>query len=662
MKLTGHMVLEDNLLSQITSNGAVMPNYEYFHIPGIDWLSRARVTPLTPLQVSSVAHQLGKKQVLTESYALCGHNVSFEELRLITEAQFVRGVNLICPHLEGYSLRGIRKRDYPPAMYYQQPWWKEYSLYIERLSRIGVLLTDGRPEFDTLLIHPQSTAWTMYDNSENAGIDKLNEEFLSMIEKLERKHILFHLGDERIMELHARVDGAKLVIGSQSYSRIIIASDEVLFDSTRALLDEFTKNGGIVTNADDISENRVCENPALTYTKRIFDDFVMHYFVNETEEEQISDIPVGSKYLDINTGEFKTFSGKHTFAPYDSLVVIEDSSSPTSVQNLPTDLKTLPLSGEWDIEDCGLNSLTIDTCDYYFDGELIEKNAYVLDVGDRANALERKVNIKLCYHFNADFIPEEIYAAVETPEIFDIAINGRTFEKKDCGFFRDRAFRMLDISNYVKTGENEIVMTCCFEQSPEVYKAIKDSRVFESEKNKLRYDMEIEGIFIVGKFGVAINGKVQPLARKAIRVGGDFKITAPVKKITLQNIEQQGFAFFSGRMTLKKTIELSDTSYRLKFQKSGINAVLVKVNGSDAGNLIWNPLELDLSNLLKKGENEIELTIVNNLRNLLGPHHLEEGECLCVGPGQFYKNDSPFCMGEAWNDDYCLVETSVKED
>lgn len=664
MKLTGHMVLEDELSSQLCSNAAVMPSYEYFHIPGIDWLTKSQLRPMTPLQVSSVAHQLGKSQILTESFALCGHNVSFEELRWLVESQFVRGINLLCPHLEGYSLRGIRKRDYPPAMYYQQPWWKEYGMFIEQLTRIGVLLTDGKPEFDTLLIHPQSSAWVLSNEKNmewdyNEDIARLNREFDSAIDKLERKHILFHLGDEYIMEKHARVEGNRLIIGTQSYSRIVMVKDDVLFESTKKLLKEFTDNGGIIVSADDIPENKVCDNPALTYTCRNVGDFDMHYFVNETQKEQHAKIYKGSKYLDISTGDIKPFSGECTVSPMSSIVVIDDKTERISDVKDASCKKKINPDGMWKIENTTLNSLSLDKCDYWFDGELIEKNAYVLDIGDRANKLERKVHIKQRYTFRAEFIPEEIYLVCETPNIFDIEINGKTLDKKDKGYFRDKAFRKLDIAGYVKEGENEIIFECDFVQSPEVYEAIKNSRIFESEKNKLSYDMEIEGIFIAGDFAVKTDGKFEPLKNNAYRYGGSFVISKKPNEISLKNIEQQGFTFFSGNMTVSKKICLDDTNCKIAFSKHGVNAVYVKVNEKDAGCLIWNPYELDISPFLHKGENKIELTLVNNLRNLLGPHHLQEGECFAVGPAQFYKNDGPFYSGSPWNDDYCFVETSL---
>ena len=104
VQLTGHVMSEDSLLSQLRCTGGVMPAYEYFDLPGIDWLGRQIASPVIPKQLGSAATQLGKERTLTESFALCGWDVSFNELRWIAQWQYVNGVNLICQHLSAYSL------------------------------------------------------------------------------------------------------------------------------------------------------------------------------------------------------------------------------------------------------------------------------------------------------------------------------------------------------------------------------------------------------------------------------------------------------------------------------------------------------------------------------------------------------------------------------
>ncbi len=190
LEFTGHMVCEESLYSQLTSNGACMPHYEYMTMPGMDWLGRRIPHCLTPLQVASVSHQLGKKQILSETFACCGHNVGMDELKAIFQWQLVYGITRLCPHLEGYSLAGSRKRDYPPAMYYQQPWWEEYGIFNDAMSRIGMILSEGEVQYDTLLLHNQSSAWKCYDNGENKDIDMYTQALLEEYRILDQKHIL----------------------------------------------------------------------------------------------------------------------------------------------------------------------------------------------------------------------------------------------------------------------------------------------------------------------------------------------------------------------------------------------------------------------------------------------------------------------------------------
>lgn len=660
LKLTGHFVLEETLETQLTTNGAVMPNYEYLHIPGIDWLGRPIFPCLTALQLTSVAHQLGKKQILAEDFALCGHNTGHNELKGIYEWQMVRGVNLLCQHLQGYSMRGIRKRDFPPAMFYQQPWWEEYKVFNDAMSRIGMLLAEGKVEYDTLVIHPQSTAWTCFDNNENKGLEECYQRFLEILNLLDHKHILYHLGDETIIERHGRVEGDTFVIGTQRYKKIILPEDKYLFDSTRRLLCEFERGGGIITTAEEMEENSIINCPEILYTKRAFHDFNAYYFVNHTDNVYETEIAVGNQYLDMISGELKPFDGNYTFQAFDSLFVIDDGEArPGKLEK--SRLLPLDLGGKWKIKDSSLNALTLDYCDYYFDDELIEKNGYVLNIQERACKLKRPVNIKCEYTFQVDAVPKTAYLICETPEIYEIFINGNVYGKKEEGYFIDTSFRKLNIAEYLTVGENKIVLSVNFKQSPEIYENIEKSMHFESEKNKLTYDMEIEPIYIAGDFSVRTDGEFTPLERNGIRYGGGFVISEAKKEITLNHIEQQGYPFFAGQISLVKEFDLDDVNYKFAFQKAGINAVRLRVNGGEAKSILWEPFEVDIKDDLRVGKNEIEITLMNNLRNLLGPHHLPEGESYRVIPASFYKEYGVWLRNAArgWNDDYCFVNTGI---
>ena len=655
LKITGHLVCEESFLDQLTTNGACMPHYEYFHMPGMDWLGRDIFDCLTPKQVSSVAEQLGKDKVLSETFALCGHNVSFAELKGIYEWQMVHGINMLCQHLEGYSIRGIRKRDYPPAMYCQQPWWSEYDKFNEAMSREGMILSKGEKRAEVLLIHPMTTAWAMFDNDKNEGIEELNNKFLSVIKDLEQKHILFHLGDETIMERHAKVVNDKLVIGNQSYTYVLNPCGEILLPNTEKLLKEFAENGGNLNC--EIPENDITDNKEITYTKRNFDGFTVHYFVNTSKDRKTAKVNVNGKMLDIYTGELSEFDGAHEFEPWGSLMIIDDGTK--NIKNFTEKPTFIKIKNDLKIKQPIQNVLTLDRCDYYFDGVLQEKNGYVLNIVERANALEGKVKIQQYYKVKINDIPNELFLVCETPQKFEIRVNGRIIEEKPNGYFLDKSFEKVDISNYVVTGENIISFTCDFVQSDAFYENLKKARVFESEKNKLCYDMEIEAIYLLGDFSVKTDGKWEELDKNAVRYSGDFEIEKQNPVLNPQNIEQQGYPFFAGEMVLETELDIKGEKPVLELDIKGINAVKVKIGEIEKAILADN--RLPLCDFGVKGRVKAEITLINNLRNMLGPHHLKEGESYFVGPWSFFKEkciwaDNP---EKAWNDSYTFAETGI---
>lgn len=667
LKFTGHLVCEEEVLTNnLPANGSCMPHYEYFHIPGVDWLGRepypwwrkdGEKSCLTARQVGSVAEQLGKEAVLTETYAMCGHSLNFAQMKGLMEWQTVRGVNLLCQHLSGYSLAGIRKRDYPPAMYYQQGWWGEYKGLVDALAREGTILQKGEKKVDVLLISPQTTAWSLYNTTDKEKQELLYKKFLNTVKILEEKHIVFHLGDETIIKRHGKEENGKIVIGTQSYSIVIAENCDILMPHTRMLLDEFEKNGGIMTTSEEIKENDVINCKKITYTDRIIDGKKLHFFVNTSEESFEADINVKGKSIDIFSGETHPFSQKHTFEPWGSLMVIEDEEV-FSYENEKSE--NVSLSGIFNVSDSFENCLTLDKCDYYFDGVLQEENGYVLNICERACKLKKKVNIHQDYRAKINYIPKNLYLVCETPENFIITINGTKIEKNVCGYFVDKAFEKIDISEYVVLGENTISFDCDFVQSEKFYNDFDNVDKFEGVRNKLVYDMEIEPIYLVGSFCVQTPGEWCELEKDALRYKGEFVIDKPTKNIDLSNdIVKQGFPFFCGELTLCGTFETIYDNPTLCLDIKGINALKIQLDKKEYKMLTNNKVKL----FVKKGKYDIKITLFNSLRNMLGPHHHKNGELWIVGPTDFYKEAGVWkgTNNQNWDDDYCFIKTGIFE-
>ncbi len=715
-RLTGHMVLEEWYHSHILSNGCCMPPYEYMDIPGMDHLGRSLASIQAEMQLSSVAEQLGKKQVLSETFALSGWNVSFEDLRSIYEHQMVHGINYLCQHLEGYSLRGIRKRDYPASLFKHQPWWGHYRLFNDMVSRIGMLVAEGKNRPAILVLHTIESGWLrMTDRNRDA--DEECAKLLQTMESLEHAQLPYHLGDGRIMERHGHVKNGKLVVGEQSYTVVIVPPATCFGKNTLSLLEQFKAQGGTLLFSkelpgytDGVEDSRwatlAAECPVVEHTAvaqaipadvrqitvdyagdhdaqpihasvRHFDGMTMYYLVNpcDTSHELTVTVKGGS------ATRFNAFTSEEEAAVYkckgNELVIFDtlpargsviffvyDSDEKAADTPQSTTRRSIAgkLNGEWAITKKDDNALTLDYCDLFFDGKPAGKNIPISDVQEKACAFGRQVQTDVVFRFTvAKKTFSRCQLVLETPEIFTITVNGQPVNNTPDGYYFDRAFNTLDIFALVKEGENEVHLSCAFEQSPQTYENLKKSLQFESEKNKLSYDMEIEAVYLKGDFGVYSDTPFETLERRGLRTEGGFTLGAAKDTITDGALAPQGYPFFAGTMTFRKTVDLTaEEAKAALFTVSRLpsNVTEVRVNGKDAGRILWQPYTLDIAPLCQEGENTIEVTVTGNLRNLLGPFHLKEGESYAVSPQSFF-HDSPVWrhgINPQWTDTYCFVE------
>lgn len=721
-ELTGHMVLEEGLTDALESNGAIMPNYEYMHIPGVDKLSLELNRHLMPSQVASVCAQLGKKQILTESFALCGWDVTFEELKHLYEWQMVKGINLLCQHLSPYSLEGLRKRDYPAGHFFQNPWWNDYKDFNDFASRMGMLLAEGEIKCDVLVLHTMSSAWINWygdDREKKIRCNSIQKELFNVMTALDKTQILFHLGDDKIMKKYAKVDGDKLTVGNITYSTVIVPPSECMDRDTFELIKKFKENGGNLVFVGHVPEfidgvlcdevNELCENhaddaseidlfipleacyctitdkdgcnPDIQFAYRKFEDFEMYYLVNSFSDKVEARVAFDGKsvamfdYLTGETVPVEFESGddfvavNHVFEKMGSAVFfVRQDDKYKSVKKNHVQLTSISekLRGRWDIEKSDDNLLTLDHCDVYFNGELVRKHEYVLSIQQLACDLKKKVKIAMDFDVDLDRnIPDRMSLVIERPEQYTIYINGKVIEKKDLGYYRDKTFRMIDITGKLEKGYNIITLECDFVQSEKVYDYLDNCQQFESVKNKLYYDMEIEAIYLLGEFAVNSSEEFIPCEKNGIKTSGKFSLTKRPFHVNDGDIAPQGFPFFCGSMTLKKTFTLAadETENRsIEFSRLPSIVTKIRVNGKVLSPLYWSPYSLDLSGLLLKGENEIEIELISSFENMLGPHHLGTNPKYAI-PASFQKecriwNNPRFV--EIWDDDtYCFSGVGI---
>lgn len=194
------------------------------------------------------------------------------------------------------------------------------------------------------------------------------------------------------------------------------------------------------------------------------------------------------------------------------------------------------------------------------------------------------------YHFyiNQNLSAEamkNIHAVVERPEFWEVSINGKPVKKTEGAFWIDRDFPLYGIGPFLKSGKNTLML-----KAP-----------------RMHILAEVMPVYILGDF------LVQP-ARRGFEISrGNIS--------TLGSWRENGLPFYSQKVAYSQTISLdkiNNASYKVKLSQWNDSIAEVWVNGKKAGVIAWRPYEIDVTPLLRQGDNEIVVKVTGSLKNTFG--------------------------------------------
>ena len=263
MQLTGHVLHEDSLTAQAAMQGSLMRFYELMHAPGVDVLTEGNRNYVIVKQLTSAARQLGQTWLLSELYGCSGWQMSFESHKATGDWQALFGINLRCHHLSWYTMEGEAKRDYPASILHQSAWWRDYAYVETYFARLGLLLTQGRPCCDLLVLNPIESVWCRVRvgwaeglSPQDPDIIKTEQQYAQLSAWLLGAHLDYDYGDEEMLGRLAAVgqdaDGTPVLrVGEASYRAVVAGGMTTMRRSTLRLLTEFAQAGGQVIFAGD---------------------------------------------------------------------------------------------------------------------------------------------------------------------------------------------------------------------------------------------------------------------------------------------------------------------------------------------------------------------------------------------------------------------------
>lgn len=684
---TGHLAAEDGLYTQIQTQADVMPCYRRFTVPGIDSLGRKYPSVILLKQVVSAAVQADIKDVLCEIFGASGHASTPKDWLNILFYETMYGINTICLHLSAYSALGRRKRDFPPTFSYHMNYFEKMTQFFDTAEKLCLNATEGKEYADILIIDPIESFFFRYRNQKRKigetssysnelkelGIDEklsaVTVAYRMFQEALLELNFDYHIGNEKLLRETAKVEAGKLKVGNASYGRVIIPYCLILRDETTSLLRGFAENGGElyfvgkIPNDETGGENTVLralynDGKLLPLTLRketLSRQLDCYGWVKETtfyEEDSMSparELVFSERIVGKNRNIFIAnrcrydrtvsffFGGKryyfHLFPEEDAVLYCEKErikifyplnggESVLQTEYCPYRLqRTEAVFSEERLDE---NLFVSDCCVAAINGKKIDER-YVVRINE---SLNKKINsgdeLTAEYSFSVCDYRGPLRGVIEDSDfLYETFFNGQKIEKTKEWFY-DKDFSVYDLSEKRREGTNILSLRYRIpEKKPEL-----SEFGFENVKNKFCEVVSLENVVLKGDFSV--KGEIEETTRSGRRY---FSLRNEF--ISGKDAEENLFRrpFYRGRMFYGGKFFFGEKFRRAFIRISGQYSVLeISLNKKK---FVFYGGTAEITDMLKTGDNTLEITLFTSDRNLMGPHHYFDMDSEMVSPDMY---------------------------
>jgi hypothetical protein len=191
----------------------------------------------TPKLASSITHVFDKKDDVTmcEMFGAYGQNITYPQMKWLTDQMQVRGVNYMIPH--SFNPRAPFDGDCPPYFYNGgfEPRYPLYRVYADYSSRLSLLLSGGR--------HVCPIALLFSGTSKQVGKMVTPEDMTSAIQ--DSLYDCDWLPFE-VFEGKAELKDREVALNRELYQVLVVPPVEVMPIATLTKVKQFFDQGGIV--------------------------------------------------------------------------------------------------------------------------------------------------------------------------------------------------------------------------------------------------------------------------------------------------------------------------------------------------------------------------------------------------------------------------------
>ena len=192
--------------------------------------------------------------------------------------------------------------------------------------------------------------------------------------------------------------------------------------------------------------------------------------------------------------------------------------------------------------------------------------------------------------FQADYLPSQLNLIVDgfAGSEWSLFVNGVRVTTTPVRSQVDSQMKVVDITPHLYEGEENLIALRLLVTNPT--------------------DGLLDLLKLTGDFSLTSEGD------------GTYRISAPRTSLQPKPWTDQGYPHFSGRAVYRKRFELPESfvGQRVFLEPEMYDDVLeVLVNDQSAGVRLWTPYQVEITDLLKSGDNTLELRVANTLVNLL---------------------------------------------
>lgn len=623
MPFTGHMMGEETPTSVARYSGSNMINYRHMEVPGIDQLALRYISLYTPKCMTSVANQYGKSKRLSEGFGISGQNMNFEDRKWLLDWHTLFGINTITPHLSAYSLKGQRKRDYPPTFSAHQPYWGFNHIYEDYAARMSYAMSVGKYAGNIGILNPIETGYLEVDLTVNNSItnwdDEISQLTTNFLTLMQSTHRDYDMVDEQIAAEIGKCSKDGMQVGEMNYKVLILPNMKTIRRSTIQLLMDFSQKGGVIfyygefpylVDGEPLSApladlRKICsplktetlqqqldaacqpaftlsgDNPTQIWTHLRTATKGSGYILQLSNTSRLkgakAELSFSQKQADCTiwnpvNGEAYSLSpnskGNYEipFVETQTWVVTTGAATESGVQkkNFPSLVsQSHPiniLAGEWNGKRLNPNALTLDFASYSTDGGKHFSQPEPI-IGIQQRFKDKKVNTELLLKFDIDIqdLPKQCGLVVEQPQMYRQVLVNGNSLQFNDEWYLDASFKKTEVSKFLHTGKNEVLLSLN-------YRYPVDQSLDPSE----RYGSEIESIYLVGDFAVKGTLSDKMLMSTSRNEEGVF----PSKPIHSFNkfciakedthfdgdLSLRGYPFYAGQFVLEKTFTMEQVN------------------------------------------------------------------------------------------------------